>query len=418
MFHPLSLFVGLRYVRSRNRGFFVSFISWVSMLGVCVGVTALITILSVMNGLESEVRGRMLSLASHATIFGTPSQMRDWQSLATRVSKEADVTGVAPFIETQAMIGSGLRLNPAQLRGVLPQEENKVSDIGRYMKVGSLAELTPGSGHIVLGAGLAWQLNVRAGDEIMVLIPQAGSGENAALDIRPRLQSFTVSGIFEVALQEHDNVLALVNLEDAAALLETGGAPTGLRLKFADIFAAPVRVSAIAQALDPALTTSDWSRDNASYFRAVTIERTMMSVILMLIVAVAVFNIVAALVMVVNEKRTDIAILRTLGIAPRSVLAIFMTQGVIIGWFGTLLGLAFGLSLALNVETLVPRLERLMGVPIFDPDVFYISTIPSEVHADQVITIAVIALTLTVLATIYPSLRAARTEPADALRYE
>jgi lipoprotein-releasing system permease protein len=360
----------------------------------------------------------MLSLASHATIFGTPNELRDWQSLAARISSEKDILGVAPFIETQAMVGSGLQLNAAQLRGVLPQEEAKVSEIGRFMKAGSLADLTAGSQNIVLGSGLAWQLNVRVGDEIFVLIPQVGDGSDAVLDIKPRMQSFVVSGIFEVALQEHDNVLALVNLEDAAALLETDGAPAGLRLKFADIFAAPVRVPAIAKALNPSFTTSDWSKDNASYFRAVTIERTMMSVILMLIVAVAAFNIVAALVMVVNEKRTDIAILRTLGISPRSVLAIFMTQGMVIGWFGTLLGLALGLSLALNVETLVPALENLMGVHIFDPDVFYISTIPSEVHAGQVITVAVVSLLLTVLATMYPSWRASRTEPADALRYE
>ena len=415
MFHPLSLFVGLRYVRSRSHGFFVSFISWVSMLGVCVGVTALIVILSVMNGLESEVRGRMLSLASHATIFSSAEKLRDWPALAKRVITEGDVVGVAPFIETQAMMGSGLQLNPAQVRGVMPDEEAKVSEIGRYMKAGALADLTPGSQRIVLGAGLAWQLNARVGDEILVLVPQVNAD---TLEIKPRMQGFTVSGIFEVALQEHDNVLALVNMSDAAELLDTGGAPTGLRLKFADIFAAPVRAPQIAQTLDSSFTTSDWSKDNASYFRAVTIERTMMSVMLMLIVAVAAFNIVAALVMVVNEKRTDIAILRTLGISPRSVLAIFLTQGVVIGWFGTLSGLVLGLALALNVETLVPKLEQLLGVHIFDPDVFYISTIPSEVHAGQVVTIAVIALTLTVLATIYPSLRAARTEPADALRYE
>jgi len=385
------------------------------MLGVCVGVTALITILSVMNGLESEVRGRMLSLASHATISGEPEKLRAWPDLIARIGIGKEVIAAAPFIETQAMIGSGLQLNPAQLRGVLPDDESKVSEIGRYMKAGTLADLTAGSRRVVLGAGLAWQLNVRVGDEILVLVPQV---HGDALDIKPRMESFTVSGLFEVALQEHDNVLALVNMSDAAELLETGGAPTGLRLKFADIFAAPVRVPQIARSLDASFTTSDWSKDNASYFRAVTIERTMMSVILMLIVAVAAFNIVAALVMVVTEKRTDIAILRTLGISPRSVLAVFLTQGVIIGWFGTLLGLALGLSLALNVETLVPKLEQLLGVHIFDPDVFYISTIPSEVHADQVVTIAAIALTLTVLATIYPSLRAARTEPADALRYE
>jgi lipoprotein-releasing system permease protein len=425
MFYPLPLYVGLRYVRTGNRGFFVSFISWVSMLGVCVGVAALVTILSVMNGMEGEIRSRMLSLASHATLSGPPALMADWRALARRVRQFDGVSGVAPYVETQAMAGLGMQLTGVLIRGIEPSEEGQVSDFGRYMKAGSLAELQPGSQGIVLGAGLAWSLQARLGDDLTILIPQAGaqssSGGDAALDLKPRVQTFTVVGIFEVAMQEHDNVLALVNMEDAASLLGAG-APTGLRLKFADVFAAPPTVVRIARDLERegrgSFTSSDWARENASYFRAVRIEKTMMALIMMLIVAVAAFNIVAALVMVVNEKRTDIAILRTLGLPPRSVVAVFLTQGVLIGWCGALLGVALGLSLALNVDVIVPFLESVFRMHIFDPDVYYITAIPSEVRASQVLVIAGVAMLLTLLATIYPSIRGARTEPAEALRYE
>jgi lipoprotein-releasing system permease protein len=350
--------------------------------------------------------------------------MRNWQPLADRVRQFPGVIGVAPFVEMQAMAGRGMQLTGVLVRGVSPDIEGQVSDFGRYMKSGSLTGLIPGSQSIILGAGLAWNLQARVGDEITVLIPQAGGHSDVvdpALNLRPRMQSFTVTGIFEVAVQEHDNVLALVNLEDAEALLETNGSPTGLRIKFADVFSAPTLAPRIAMALsenDGVFSSSDWSRENASYFRAVRIEKTMMALIMMLIVAVAAFNIVAALVMVVNEKRNDIAILRTLGLPPRSVVGIFLTQGVLIGWFGTLLGVALGLSLALNVDVIVPFLEHVFGMHIFDPDVYYITEIPSEVHAWQVIAIASTALVLTLLSTIYPSIRGARTEPADALRYE
>jgi lipoprotein-releasing system permease protein len=425
MFYPLPLYVGLRYVRTGNRGFFVSFISWISMLGVCVGVAALITILSVMNGMEGEIRSRMLSLASHATLTGSPALMRDWRALAQRVRQSDGVVGVAPYVEVQGMAGRGMQLTGVLVRGIEPDQEGQVSDFGRYMKAGSLVDLRPGSQAIVLGAGLAWSLQARVGDELTVLIPQTGmqsaSTGDAVLDLKPRIQTFTVTGTFEVAMQEHDNVLALVNMEDAAALVGTG-APTGLRLKFADVFAAPSTVLRIAQELQQegrgAFTSSDWSRENASYFRAVRIEKTMMALIMMLIVAVAAFNIVAALVMVVNEKRTDIAILRTLGLPPRSVVAIFLTQGVLIGWCGALLGVVLGLSLALNVDVIVPFLEHVFHMHFFDPDVYYITAIPSEVRAPQVVVIASIALLLTLLATVYPSIRGARTEPAEALRYE
>jgi lipoprotein-releasing system permease protein len=375
-----------------------------------------------MNGLGNEVRGRLLSLTSHATISAAPERMRDWQSLAERIRKQPDVEGVAPFLDLQGMLGRGEDLRAAMLRGIEPQLEPQVSQIGGHMNVGRLEDLQPGERHIVLGAGLAYALDARVGDEVTVLVPvssgTAGEGAIAGIDLTPRVQTFTVSGVFEVGAQEHDNVLAFVSLKDAAAIVGNGGVPGGLRLKFTDIFAAPDRVREIAAMLGPGLQTSDWSIENASYFRAIRIEKTMMTLILMLIVAVAAFNIVAALVMVVNEKRTDIAILRTVGITPRAIVGVFMTQGMIIGWFGALLGLALGLTLALNVGTIVPFLEGLTGMHVFDPTVFVISQVPSDVEWPQVVGITVTALILTVLATIYPALRGAATEPAEALRYE
>jgi lipoprotein-releasing system permease protein len=424
MFYPLPLYVGLRYVRTRRHGFFVSFISWVSMLGVCIGVMALIVVLSVMNGMAGEMRARLLSLASHATVSAAPERMRAWPDLEKQIEKFAGVVGVAPYVEMQAMVGRGTQLTGAIVRGVLPEEEGKVSDFARYMKPGgSLGDLTAGSQSIVLGAGLAWELDARVGDPLTVLIAQANSTQldaNGALDLQPRIQTFTVTGIFEVGAQEHDNVLALINIDDASAFLGTTGAPTGLRIRFSDIFAAPAAAPRIAAALSPdgAFTSRDWSQEFSSYFRAIRIEKTMMTLILALIVAVAAFNIVAALVMVVNEKRTDIAILRTVGLTPRAVVTIFMTQGVVIGWLGALFGVAFGLAVAFNVDVIVPFLERALGMHIFDPDVYYIVQIPSQVQWPQVVTIAITALVLTVLATIYPAIRGARTEPADALRYE
>jgi lipoprotein-releasing system permease protein len=391
-----------------------------------VGVAALITILSVMNGLGGELRNRLLSLASHATLSGPPQRLQDWPKLAERIRTEEGVVGVAPYLDMQGMIGRGEELRAALIRGVDPAFEPQVSEIAKHMDAGSIMELKPGEQRIILGAGLAWAIDARIGDEITVLVPtlgEPGEGAIAGIDLKPRIRNFIVSGIFEVGAQEHDNLLALVDLQDAESLAGTSGLPGGLRLKFDDIFAAPVRAPQIAAALSAAdgrgeFQVSDWSIENASYFRAVRIEKTMMTLILMLIVAVAAFNIVAALVMVVNEKRNDIAILRTVGMTPRAVVGVFMTQGIVIGWFGALLGLALGLLLAFNVGTIVPFLEGLAGTKVFDPSVFVISEVPSEVQWPQVIGITVTALVLTVLATIYPSLRGAATEPAEALRYE
>lgn len=420
MFHPLPIYIGLRYVRSRSRGFFVSFISWISMLGICVGVAALIVVISVMNGLEGELRTRLLSAASHATLSAEPDTMREWERIAADLRTEPNVVGVAPYMQLQGMLGRGDELRAATIRGIDPEFEPQVSEISDHMLRGRLDDLQPGTQHVVLGVGLAYAIDARIGDEITVLVPTAERGEQtiAGIGVRPRIQSFLVSGIFEVGAQEHDNVLALINLQDATSLAGTENVPGGLRLKFDDIFIAPARARALGASLGDRFTVSDWSIENASYFRAIRIEKTMMTLILMLIVAVAAFNIIAALVMVVNEKRNDIAILRTVGITPRAVVAIFITQGLVIGWIGALLGLTLGLALALNVGVIVPFLENLLGMHVFDPTVFVISEVPSDVQWPQVVGITATALILTVLATIYPALRGAATEPAEALRYE
>jgi len=420
MFYPLPLYIGLRYVVSRSRGFFVSFISWISMAGICLGLTAIITIVSVMNGLEGEMRTRLLSLASQLTVTAEGG-IPDWQERARQLRLDEDVVGVAPYVELQGMLGRNQELKPALIRGVDPASEPQVSEISKYMVEGSLADLRPGEQHMVLGSGLAWALDAKLGDEVTVLVPVAseeGEGAIGGIDLRPRIQTFTLSGIFEVNVQEHDSVLALIHLSDAAAIAGTDGAPTGLRVKYNDIMIAPARAQRLTSELDSRFRVSDWSRENASYFRAVGIEKTMMTLILMLVVAIAAFNIVAALVMVVNEKRTDIAILRTYGLTARGIVAVFMAQGIVIGWLGALLGFALGLALAFNVESIAPFLEQYLGIQIFDPTVYYITEVPSEVHWPQVIGVTLTAMILTVLATIYPALRGAQTEPAEALRYE
>lgn len=415
MFYPLPIYIGLRYVRTRRRGFFVSFISWVSMLGVCLGVAALIVILSVMNGFEAELRDRLLNLSSHATLSGSTQQLSNWRQLSEAARQVPGVVGVAPYLELQGMVGRVGTLSSAKVRGVLPDAEPQVSDVDAHMVSGKLNTLVAGKQFVLLGSGLAWQLQAQVGDQITVLIPETVAGTT---ELRPRLQSFVISGIFEFGAQEQDNALALIHMADAAALAGSDGAPNGLRLKFNDIFAAPEGVKQVNQILGGKFTSTDWTQENASYFRAVRIEKTMMAVMLMLIVAIAAFNIVAALVMVVNEKRTDIAILRTVGLSPQQVIAVFITQGLLIGWVGILAGLLLGLTLAFNVGTIVPWIEQSFGVQFFDPTLYYITQIPAEVHGLQVFWVALIALVLTALATIYPARRGARVEPAEALRYE
>jgi lipoprotein-releasing system permease protein len=413
MFQPLPVFVGLRYSLAREHSFFVSFITWVSLLGVAVGVAALITVLSVMNGFESELRGRLLSLSAHATLNAGGLGIPDWRARVGQLQGSPGLLGAAPFLDTDAMLSRQSSMSGAIVRGIDPEWEPSVSTIADAMREGKLMDLKPGLNRIILGRMLAYQLQVGAGDTIVVMIPGTTAGGGFA----PRLQEFEVVGIFEVGLQEQDGVLALVNLRDAETLRGLQG-PTGIRLKFDDVLKAPALARVAAERLNPKLTLRDWTQENEAYFRAIRIEKSMTGFLLMLIVAVAVFNIVATLVMVVNDKRTDIAILRTLGLSTRGVLAVFMTQGVLIGWIGTALGVGLGLALALNVDVIVPFLESTLGFHIMDPDVYYMSAIPSEVHPPDVVRIAVAALILTFVATVYPAFQASRTQPAEALRYE
>jgi lipoprotein-releasing system permease protein len=367
-----------------------------------------------MNGFEGELRNRLVALTAHATVAGPPQLMQDWQAVAARARSVPGTVGAAPYSDLQAMIGRSGRLQPVLLHGLDPAAEAQVADVERHMVQGSLAELVPGERRIILGGVVAWQLGTVVGDEITVMVP---GRELISSGGRPRLQTFTVAGMFEVGLKEHDSGLALVALEDAEALSGTG-APGGLRLRFDDVMSAPERAAAVAAAVGDGATVRDWTQEHAAYFRAIRIEKTMMSLILLLVVAVAAFNIVAALVMVVNEKRSDIAILRTLGMTPRGVIGVFLTQGLVIGTIGTLAGLVLGVTVAANVDSIVPVLERLFGFHVMDPSVYYITSIPSELRAGQIATITLVAFLLTVTATIYPALRGAATEPAEALRYE
>lgn len=416
MFHPLPVFVGLRYVRTRRQGFFVSFISWISMAGVCLGVAALITIISVMNGFEGELRNRLVSLTAHATVSGPPERLADWQSVTDRIRTVPGVEGVAPFVDVQAMLGRAGLLEPVLLHGIDPAAEANVSSIEQNLLQGKLSDLEPGARSMVIGRVLAWQIGAEVGDELTVMVP---GRDMLAAGGRPLLQTFTVTGIFEVGLQDHDASLALVSIADAADLTGAANAtPAGLRIRFDDVMNAPARTADLRLAVGAGLQVKDWSEEHSAYFRAIRIEKTMMSLILLLVVAVAAFNIVAALVMVVNEKRSDIAILRTLGMTPRGIVGVFLTQGLVIGTVGTLFGLVLGVLVAANVGTIVPVLERVFRFHVMDPSVYYITQIPSELRVGQILTITLVAFTLTVVATIYPAIRGAATQPAEALRYE
>ncbi len=423
MFYPLPLYVGLRYVRARSHKFFVSFITWASLVGVCVGVAALIVILSVMNGFESELRDRLLSLGAQVRVIAAaapgggsapPSAALDWQDAARRARTLAGVADVAPYAELTALAVRETEMLPVVLRGIEPQKSATVSELGTAITQGHLKDLVPGSGRVIVGELIAERLGLALGDELTLLVPTVTADGTP----EAKLRGFTVAGIFEVGLQEHDGTLVFAPLDDVRTLTPASASAQGLRIRVSDVLAAPAVAARLRAALPKVYEVHDWTEDNASYFRATRIEKTMMSLILLLIVAVAAFNIVAMLVMVVTDKRTDIAILRTFGAAPRRVMGIFVTQGLVIGWLGVALGVALGLALALNVETIVPFLERTFHFQILDSDVYYSSVIPSEVHAANVVAIAAAALLLTTLATIYPALRAARTAPAEALRYE
>jgi lipoprotein-releasing system permease protein len=422
MFHPLPLFVGLRYVRARTNKFFVSFITWASLLGVCVGVAALIVILSVMNGLENELRDSLVALSAHARVVARVSDSdsqpmnpsnAEWENVQRIVRSGAGVVAVARYVEIQGLAVKTPDMLPVLLRGIDPQAESSVTDVARSVVRGKLTDLAGGSDRVMVSSIIAERLGLDVGDSLTVLIP-AVSVDGAP---SPRLRELTVAGIFEVGRSEQ-GMLVLANIEDVRALAPGGGAGEGLRVRFRDALSASVLSEQLRPKLPNDFELFDWTQDNANYFRAVKIEKTMMSLILMMIVAVAAFNIVAMLVMVVTDKRTDIAILRTFGASPRRVMGVFITQGLVIGWLGVALGLIVGLGVALNIDTLVPFLEQTFHFQIFDADVYDMPSIPSDVRWPNVVIISVSALLLTGFATIYPAIRAARTAPAEALRYE
>ncbi len=415
MFRPLVLYLALRYTRAKKRTHFISFITFTSILGITLGVTALITVLSVMNGFQSELRRRILGMTSHVTVTGYDGRLRDWRALAERLQDRPHVVGSAPFVEAQVMLSFDRRVSGSMLRGVLPEREAQVSAVTERMTAGRMADLQPGRFGIILGAELARYLGVWLGDKVTVITPRITT---TPAGILPRLKRFTVVGVFEVGMYEYDRNMALVHIEDAARLLRLGDAVSGLRLKLNDLFLAPRVTMSLLEFLGPGYFVTDWTRLHSNFFRAVQMEKRVMFIILMLIVAVAAFNIVSTLVMVVTDKRTDIAILRTQGMTPGAVMAVFVLLGSIIGLVGTVAGVAGGVALALNVETIVPAIERLFGVHFLAADVYYISELPSELHWEDVWRIAGMAYLLSLLATLYPAWQASRIKPAEELRYE
>jgi lipoprotein-releasing system permease protein len=415
MFQPLSVFIGLRYVRSRQHKFFVSLITWVSLAGVSLGVAALIVILSVMNGFEGELRERLLSLNAQAHVTATGVAAGDADAaLRARLQRLPGVVGVAPYMELTALAVRQPEMLPVLLRGIDPTLEAAVADVRPLLVEGDLGSLQPGSNAIILGRDIADQLGVQLGDAVTLLVPMATANGTP----EPRLREFKVGGVFQAGLEDHDNTLVLAQLADVRAFAPLAQGASGLRLRFSDALKVDQFMPAVRAAVGSGYTTSDWTQENASYFRAIRIEKTMMALILLLIVGVAAFNIVAMLVMVVNDKRTDIAILRTFGTSPRSIMQTFIVQGLAIGWFGVAAGIALGVGLARNVSTIVPVLERLLHFQFLDSQVYYITSIPSDLHLHDVAWISAAAFALTLLSTVYPALSAARTPPADALRYE
>ncbi|MGF1613064.1 MAG: lipoprotein-releasing ABC transporter permease subunit [Gammaproteobacteria bacterium] len=415
MFRPLELAIGLRYTRAKRRNHFISFISLTSMLGIALGVTALITVLSVMNGFEKELRERILGMASHATITGYGGNLTHWESLASGVRQHKRVVGAAPYVEGQAMLVRGGNVYGAIVRGVLPAEEPSVADIEQYMVMGSLSDLRPGEYGIVMGKTLAQGLGVGPGDQVTLMAPQA---QVTPAGILPRLRRFTVVGLVEVGHAEYDMAFALLHIEDAARLFRLQGQVSGLRLKLDDIYAAPAVSRQLTSELGGHFWVRDWTQYHVNFFRALKTEKVVMFIILALIVAVAAFNIVSTLIMVVTDKQSDIAILRTLGASPGSVMLIFVVQGTVIGLVGTLFGVLGGIALATNVETIVPIIEQFFSVKFLSPDVYYISEVPSDMRWPDVVLIATTAFVMCTLATLYPAWRASRTQPAEALRYE
>jgi lipoprotein-releasing system permease protein len=414
MFRPLELYIGLRYTRAKRRNHFISFIAVVSMAGIALGVTALITVISVMNGFEQELRARILGMVSHATVSGAGEGLREWRRALDEARRTPRVVGAAPYVEREVMM-QGVRVSGAIVRGVLPETEPEVSDLSQRMVEGTWDSLAPGSYRILLGRELALWLGANIGDSVVLYAPLMRSTPAGVL---PVMRKFVVSGVFEAGMQEYDRGYAMVHLEDAQKLMRLGESVSGVRLKVDDLFVADAVAQDLNDRLGGRFRVRDWTREHANFFRAIATEKIVMFVILSLIVAVAAFNLVSSLVMLVTDKQADIAILRTLGITPGTVMGAFMVQGVIIGVVGITLGTIGGVLLADNVTNVMRGLESLLGFQLMPADIYYISDLPSDLRAADVLRISGLAFVFCALATIYPAWRAARTLPAEALRYE
>ncbi len=420
IFNKLSvfeLFVGMRYTRAKRKNHFISFISLTSMIGIALGVAALIVVLSVMNGFQKELRTRILGVASHLEITSSNNQLAGWQLIAADASKREHVLASAPYITAQGMLSYGQGVQGAIVRGILPAAEDKVADLGSHMKAGHLSDLRPGEFGIILGADLAFAIGAQMGDKVVLLAPQ---GQFTPTGVVPRIKQFTVVGLFQIGMYEYDAGLALIHMEDAAKLYRMGDKVSGVRLKLDDLFNAPAIATTINTQLNQSGSyyVTDWTQQHANFFRAVQMEKRVMFIILTLIVAVAAFNIVSTLVMAVTDKRADIAIMRTFGASPRSIMMIFIIQGALIGIIGTVVGAFFGILIALNIGTIIPFIEGLFHVQFLAKDVYYISDLPSDLIWSDVITIVIMSFILSLFATLYPSWKASKINPAEALRYE
>lgn len=414
MINPVEVFIGLRYLRAKRRTRFVSFITLISLIGIALGVAALIVILSVMNGFEGELRSRLLSMSAHGQVSEADGRVDDWQTLVADVAAEPGVAAAAPFVQIEGMAQSGRDLRAVLVHGVDPAYERELSGAQINLLEGDLDVLRPGDRSIILGRLLALDLGLRLGDSVVLLIPRpVGDGT-----LEPVLERFVLRGVFEAGLAEHDATLGLINVRDAADILGLGDAVSAVRFRAADVMQAPAIARQLAEQSGNVLVASDWTVENESYFRAIRLEKMMMSLLLSLIIGVAAFNIVASLVMVVTDKTMDIAVLRSLGMRANGIVRVFFIQGAVIGWAGVFIGVLLGIVLAVNVPTIVPFLETLFGFQIMPGDVYYVTRIPSILEMPDVVMIALAAFVVTSFATLYPARRAALVNPAAALRYE
>lgn len=415
MFRPFPLFVGLRYFRAKRRNQFISFISGMSLVSIAIGVMALITVLSVMNGFQDELRDRILSVTSDATISGFDNKLSDWPAVIRDAKELPSVTGAAPYVDDQAMLANGSNMSGTEVRGVIPGMEPAVSEVGRRMIMGRLDDLQPGSYGIVLGKDLAYALGVAPGDKVILMISQ---GNVTPAGLIPRFRRFTVTGIFNAGNYEYDRGLALINIKDAQVLYGLGDQVSGVRLKLQDKYQAPLVARALTARFHGAYYVSDWTQEHVNFFKAIAMEKTVMFIILSLIELVAAISIAITLVMAVTDKQADIAILRTLGASPREIMGVFIVQGTIIGFLGTLIGLVLGVLLATYLNDIMHYLQNLFHTEFLPSSVYYISDLPASIVTSDVLKITIASFVLTVLSTLYPAWRAANTQPAEALRYE